>query len=389
MKNIIYNGCDLLGTQKADALLAGRRLGLVTNMSGVTRIGNQLRTTASVMAEKYNLAALFGPEHGIRGAAQAGGSDGDSYLDPETGVPVYDLFSKKASETDELLSGLDALVFDIQDIGVRYYTYQYTMLSAMKLAVAANLPFIVLDRINPQNGLRVFGNLIEGNCLSGVGAVKGLPAVPGMTIGELARMFNELPGVSCELSVLACEGWRRAFDADDTNHLFVPPSPNMPALDTVYLYPGTCFFEGTNLSEGRGTTKPFEVFGAPWLEPQAVIDRINVLPSETRERFSGVVFRPCAFTPTFHKYQGELCQGIQLHLADRANCDAYTLGLYLICIIRDMYPDVCSFSRFLPHLVGTRRVLRSNFDPAAYLAQARREVADFLPVRDKYLIYDN
>ncbi|MBQ7983424.1 MAG: DUF1343 domain-containing protein, partial [Clostridia bacterium] len=294
MKQRVYNGCDLLDTAAAKALLAGRRLGLITNMSGVTR---ELKTTSSCLHRRYDVRALFGPEHGIRGAAQAGGHDTQALTDPETGIPVYDLFGGAAREqTAEVLSSLDAVVFDIQDIGVRYYTYQYTMLDAMKLCRDAGIPFIVLDRINPLGGVRVLGNRMEADCTSGVGAVPGQPATAAMTVGERARWYNETMQLHTEIAVLPCEGLTRQTCMEDTDLLFVPPSPNMPTLDAVYLYPGTCFFEGTNLSEGRGTTKPFELFGAPWLEPERVTDAVSALHGDAGEAFSGLVLRPCSFT---------------------------------------------------------------------------------------------
>lgn len=387
MKHTVYNACDLLDTAAAKKLLSGRRLGLVTNMSGVTR---ELKTTSSAMKQQYDLCALFGPEHGIRGAAQAGGHDDASFCDPETGVPVYDLFAHgdAREKTAQVLSSLDAVVFDIQDIGVRYYTYQYTMLDAMRICKNAGIPFFVLDRINPLGGVRVEGNRIDADCTSGVGAVPGQPAAAGMTVGELALWYNDHMDVHADVSVLRCEGWRREMSFDDTDLLFVPPSPNMPTTDAVFLYPGTCFFEGTNLSEGRGTTKPFELFGAPWMEPERVLDALYALPAGAHETFAGIVFRPCAFTPTFHKHAGTLCGGLQLHVRDRAACDMYAVGLYLLDVLRGQYPDICEFSRFLPHLVGTNAVLDPAFDTAAYLSSQREGIRAFYDERRPYLLYE-
>ena len=386
MKHTVYNACDLLDTASAKSLFAGRRLGLITNMSGVTR---DLKTTSSAMKKQYDLCALFGPEHGIRGAAQAGGHDNEIFCDPETGVPVYDLFAhgETRQQAKAALSSLDAVVFDIQDIGVRYYTYQFAMLDAMRICKNAGVPFIVLDRINPLGGVRVEGNCIDADCTSGVGAVHGQPAVAGMTIGELALWFNDHMDVHADVQILPCEGWRREMTFDDTDLLFVPPSPNMPTTDTVFLYPGTCFFEGTNLSEGRGTTKPFELFGAPWMESQRVLDALYALPSEARETFAGIVFRPCAFTPTFHKHAGTLCGGLQLHVRDRASCDMYAAGLYLLDVLRKLYPEKCEFTRFLPHLVGTNAIMDVDFDAASYLASQKSKIAAFCAERKPYLIY--
>ena len=271
---------------------------------------------------------------------------------------------------------------------VRYYTYQYTMLDAMRICKQAGVPFIVLDRIDPLGGVRVEGNLIDRDCTSGVGAVYGQPAVAGMTVGELAGWYNDHLSVGADISVLPCQGWRREMSFDDTDLLFVPPSPNMPTTDAIFLYPGTCFFEGTNLSEGRGTTKPFELFGAPWMEPERVLDALHALPPEAKDTFAGIVFRPCAFTPTFHKHVGTLCGGLQLHVRDRAACDMYAVGLYLLDVLRKLYPDVCEFTRFLPHLVGTNAVMDADFDAAAYLASQKKPLSEFCEMREKYLIYD-
>jgi len=384
MKHIVYNACDRLDSAEARALLSGRRLGLITNMSGVTR---ELRTTASAIAKLYSLAALFGPEHGIRGAAQAGGHDAADTIDSETGVPVYDLFGKHKAAAEAVLAALDAVVFDIQDIGVRYYTYQFTLLDAMRLAAKHGVPMIVLDRTNPIGGVNIQGNRIDADCISGVGAVVSQPAVCGMTIGELAQWFNAHLAVGAEISVLRCEGWQREMWFDDTDLLHVPPSPNMPSLDANILYPGTCFFEGTTLSEGRGTTKPFELFGAPWMDPARVIDAMYALPAEAREAFSGLVMRPCAFTPIFHKHQGELCGGIQLHVRDRHALDMYAAGLYFLQVLRELYPAECTFREGLARLVGTKQVLADDFDAAAYLASQKPGIAAFAAERAEYLLY--
>ena len=384
MKAKVYNGCDLIDSTEAKALLCGKQLGLITNMSGVTR---ELKATSAILNEKYCLKALFGPEHGIRGAAQAGGHDGSGAIDSETGVPIYDLFGKGRTEAEKVFASLDAVVFDIQDIGVRYYTYQFTLLDSMRLAAKSNIPLIVLDRINPIGGINICGNRIDEDCVSGVGAVVSQPALCGMTMGELALWFNSHLSVCADISVVRCEGWERDMWFDDTDLLFVPPSPNMPSLDTNILYPGTCFFEGTTVSEGRGTTKPFELFGAPWLNPNKVIDAMYSLPLEAKETFSGIVMRPCAFTPTFHKYAGELCSGIQLHVKERNAIDAYATGLYLLKVISDLYPAECIFNESLARLVGTKKVFSKDFDVASYLASQKAGLESFKEERKAYLLY--
>ncbi|MBP3323908.1 MAG: DUF1343 domain-containing protein [Clostridia bacterium] len=384
MKRKVYNGCDLIDSFEAKALLSGKKLGLITNMSGVTR---ELKATSKALSEKYCLKALFGPEHGIRGAAQDGGHDGNGATAPETKVPIYDLFGPGKAEAQQIFSTLDAIVFDIQDIGVRYYTYQFTLLDSMRLAAKAKIPLIVLDRINPLGGVNIRGNRIDEDCVSGVGAVVSQPALCGMTMGELALWFNSHLSIGADISVIRCDGWTRDIWFDDTDLLFVPPSPNMPSLDTNILYPGTCFFEGTAVSEGRGTTKPFELFGAPWMNPNKVIDAMYSLKSEAKETFSGIVMRPCAFTPTFHKYAGELCGGIQLHVRDRNALDAYALGLYLLQVIRELYPNECTLNESLARLVGTKKVFSKDFDTYEYLISQKADLESFKEERKPYLLY--
>lgn len=376
----VRNGCDRLCSDEARTLLAGRKLGLITNASGVTR---ELRTTSSELVRLgYDLRALFGPEHGVRTAMQAGYSENAVYTDPETGVPVYDLFgsAEEQEKAHTAMRELDIILFDIQDIGVRYYTYQYTMAREMRFCAEAGLPFAVLDRVNPLGGVRVDGNVLEAGCESFVGMFS-IPARPGMTVGELARYFNTEENIGCSLYVIPCEGWSRELYFDDTDLPFVLPSPNMPTLDTVIVYPGTCFLEGTALSEGRGTTKPFELFGAPWLDTDALLDAAKDIPT------GGFLLRPCAFTPVFSKHAGTLCNGVQVHVTDREAFDAYVFGLYLLVILRRLHPDKCAFSKGLPHLVGTQKILDPAFDPAAYLAEQEKERRAFAEKRKPYLLY--
>ncbi len=387
MKYKVYNGCDLLDTTEAKALLCNKKLGLMTNMSGVSR---NLKLSTVEIALKYNLCALFGPEHGISGINQANGFDKDVYNDPETGIPVYDLFGgdgKVPADTEKVISELDTLVVNIQDIGIRYYTYQFAMLECMKICAKNNIEMVVLDRINPLGGVNVSGNRMEADCVCGVGAVESQPALSGMTIGELALWFNARLNICAKISVLKCDGWERSMWFDDTDLLFVPPSPNMPSLETAILYPGTCFFEGTNLSEGRGTTKPFELFGAPWLDSQRVLDALEDLPASAKESFDGIVFRKCSYTPTFSKYSGEVCFGLQLHLRDRNAVDMYAAGLYLVHTVKHLYPDKFEYKRTMPLLTGTKKSIQPDFVPWEYVNEQKNGISDFLREREPYLLY--
>ena len=321
------------------APLRGLRVGAILNP---TSLDEALRHDVDLLhgparAHGVALAALFGPEHGVRGDVQ--------YLeevaaarDARTGLPEHSLYGKDfASLTprDEDLRGLDALVFDIQDVGARYYTYLATMGLAMQAAVRNKLRFVVLDRPNPIGGVAVEGGVVQPGFESFVG-LWPVSARHGLTAGELAQMLNAPApggfGLGCDLHVVALQGWTRERLFPQTGLRWVMPSPNMPTVDTALVYPGMCLLEGTNLSEGRGTTRPFELFGAPWLDGAALADALE------RERLPGVRFRPCAFTPTWDKHRGARCQGVQLHLDDAQAIDAVRLGVAAIVHARAQAP---------------------------------------------------
>ncbi|MBL8953372.1 MAG: DUF1343 domain-containing protein, partial [Myxococcaceae bacterium] len=288
----VRTGLDVWSAQ-GFAALKGLRVGAIVNPTSVDHHFTHLADLLA-KADGVKLAALFGPEHGVRGEAQYMEAVDDVARDRKTSVPVYSLYGhtyESLSPKPEWLDGLDALVFDIQDVGSRYYTYIYTMALAMKAAAKKKLVFYVLDRPNPIGLKHVEGNGIGERYKSFVG-LYSLPNRHGMTAGELARYFNQEEGLHCELHVAACEGLTRDLTWPDMGRHFVPPSPNMPTVDTALVYPGMCFGEGTNVSEGRGTCRPFEQFGAPWLDGSAVASALNALS------LPGVLFRPVAFTPT-------------------------------------------------------------------------------------------
>ena len=272
------------------------------------------------------LAALFAPEHGVWGAPQ------DLILvgherDPLTGLRVTSLYGERREPTEAMLRGLDILVIDLQDVGARYYTYQWTMALAMRACARAGVRVLVLDRPNPLGGELVEGNVPDPAYASFVGLYP-LPARPGLTIGELAHYLNARHALGADLEVVAMRGWRRRMLWEDTGLPWVPPSPNMPTLDTARVYPGGCLIEGTNLSEGRGTTRPFEWVGAPWLDAHAYAEGLEA------ERLPGVVFRPARFQPTFQKHAGRLCGGVQIHVTDRARFKPFLTGLAVIAVAR-------------------------------------------------------
>ena len=312
-----------------DALLKslrGLRVGAILNP---TSIAPDFRHLADVLHEAKVLAALFGPEHGVRGDAQYLEEVADS-RDGRTGVPEHSLYGKDfASLTprDEHLEGLDALLFDVQDVGSRYYTYLATMGLAMRAAARRKLPFFVLDRPNPIGGAAVEGGVVQKGFESFVGLF-AVCARHGLTAGEYARFVN--PG--CELHIAQMEGWRREMLFADTGLCWVMPSPNMPTVDTALVYPGMCLFEGTNLSEGRGTTRPFEIFGAPWLDGEKLAQDL------AREGIEGVAFRPCSFTPTWDKHKGQRCHGVQAHILEPRRLQPVRLGVAAIVHARAQDP---------------------------------------------------
>ncbi|MCM2254043.1 MAG: DUF1343 domain-containing protein [Vicinamibacteria bacterium] len=299
----------------------GLRLGLIANPTSVT--ADLEHAALALQREKQiKLTALFGPEHGIWADAQDLIEVEDS-KDAKTGLPVYSLYGKTRVPTAAMLEKVDALVFDVQDVGSRYYTFIYTMLHAMEACAAHGKRLIVLDRPNPLGGTGVDGNVLDPGYSSFVG-MHTLAARHGMTVGELALMFRAERALHADLAVVEMRGWKRGMHWEDTGLPWVLPSPNMPTVDTAFVYPGGCLIEGTNLSEGRGTTRPFELVGAPWLDPWKLAKEME------REKLPGVAFRPTYFTPTFHKHADKACAGVQVHVTDRGRFDAFLCYLLLI-----------------------------------------------------------
>jgi uncharacterized protein YbbC (DUF1343 family) len=277
------------------------------------------------------LVALFGPEHGLQGAAQAGEVVATA-TDERTGLPVYSLYGETRAPTPEMLADLDVLLFDVQDAGTRYFTYPSTLLLVLRAAAAVGLKVVVLDRPNPLGGKAVQGNVLDPAFTSFVGA-HPVAIRHGLTLGELALLVNDEAGVGADLAVVPAAGWRRSQWYDETGLPWVPPSPNLPHLAAVALYPGTCLLEGTNVSEGRGTTQPFELCGAPWIDGERLRALlVERLPAAVRPR-------RCAFVPAYSKHAGEVCEGVALHVFDRAALDPVAVGVQLIFALRDLYPE--------------------------------------------------
>ena len=326
MKAHVLSGLD--GISRFDDLLQGKRVGLMTNPTG---IDHQLRSSIDILNERYRLSALFGCEHGVRGDAQAGDRV-DTYTDAQTGVTVYSVYGKSDRMTREMLDAFDVLVFDIQDVGARFYTYLYSLSYAMEECAKAGKTVLVLDRINPIGGIRRGGTILDLRFRSFVGDYE-LPTQTGLTIGEYARYIRHYLKLDLDLHVAPLTGWSRGMYLDDTDLPWVAPSPNCQSLATALVYIGTCVFEGVNVSEGRGTTQPFELIGSPWINAAALEKRMAALD------MPGLHFRRASFKPTFSKYQNELCHGVQVHITDREKADVFLGGLKLLETIRDMYPE--------------------------------------------------
>jgi uncharacterized protein YbbC (DUF1343 family) len=301
-------GLEKLLQEKKD-LLRGVRVGLVCNQASVD---HNYHHAADLLHEHpdVNLRALFGPQHGIRGDVQDNMVETEHGIDRKTGVPVYSLYSETREPTEAMLRDVDVIVFDMQDVGCRIYTFVYTLANCMRAARKFGKRVVVCDRPNPISGSGVAGNVLEPEYASFVGQFS-IPTRHGMTVAELARMFNDHFSLDSEIEVVPMDGWQRKFWHDQTNAPWVLPSPNIPTLDSATVFPGTVHFEGTQISEGRGTTRPFELIGAPYIDPDDYALQLNNLG------LAGVYFRSCAFQPTFQKHGGVTCGGVQIHVTDR------------------------------------------------------------------------
>ncbi|WP_405986546.1 exo-beta-N-acetylmuramidase NamZ domain-containing protein [Streptomyces sp. NBC_00872] len=365
-------------------LLSGQSVGLVTNPTGITR---DVRHVVDVMHgdDRVDLAAVFGPEHGFRGTAQAGGSEG-RHDDPATGLPVYDTYLKSGQALADIFtgSGVDTVVFDIQDAGARFYTYIWTLYDCMEAAALAGKRFVVLDRPNPVTGRAALGPVLQREFATFVGR-EPISQAHGMTVTELALLFNgEFLAEPVELTTVTMSGWRRSDFFDATGLPWVPPSPNMPTPDTALVYAGTCLFEGTNLSEGRGTTRPFELLGAEGID-RTWAEAANAL------ELPGVRFREAYFAPTFSKFQGKTIGGVQLHVHDRTLFDPVRTGIALLVTAKRSWsgfawrPD-----NWIDKLTGSTRV-RTLIDAGAGTDEVvdawQDELAAFRRVRRGYLLY--
>jgi uncharacterized protein YbbC (DUF1343 family) len=365
-------------------LFENKRIGLMTNPTGMS---SDFKSTINILHEKTQLVSLFGPEHGVRGDLQAG-VHFDSYVDDETHCKVYSVYGKLKAPSDVMLKDIDVFCFDIQDVGARFYTFIYSMAYAMEACAKNGVKFIVFDRPNPLGGLDVEGNILDIEYRSFVGYY---PIVEryGLTIGELAMFFNDQYNIQCDLTVIPMTGWKRNMLFKDLNIPWILPSPNMPTYNTTFAYLATCYFEGTNLSEGRGTTKPFEIIGAPWFKSEVVINELMQL------KLKGVSFRKIYFTPTFSKFNQILCEGIELLITNEKSFEPVKLGIHLLHIIKKNHEE---FNILEPYKKGRHRMIEFLLGDSFYtskvlpineiIAKIQIDSQAFKQLKGKYHIYE-
>jgi uncharacterized protein YbbC (DUF1343 family) len=397
----VATGLDVLVSDRLD-LLRGRRVGVLCHPASVT--SDLIHVVDRLIAAGVRPARLFGPEHGVRGEAQdmVGVDDG---RDTRTGIPVTSLYGEtfeSLTPTATELEGLDVLVIDLQDVGSRYYTYVWTMALALGAAARSQVAVVVLDRPNPLGGVAIEGGTVQERCASFVG-LGAVPVRHGLTIGEVARLVAAgMPWgaarfarpLDCDLTVVAARGWRRSMVFAETGLPWVMPSPNMPTLDTAIVYPGTVLFEGTNVSEGRGTTRPFELTGAPWVTDERFADALNA------RRVPGVHFRATVFEPTFHKHAKATCGGVQIHVTDRGSFAPVLAGILLTEAFRAADPSRFEWRQppyeyeytLLPFdiLCGTsetREQIEAGVKAEEIARSWQSSVAEFERLRERFLLY--
>jgi uncharacterized protein YbbC (DUF1343 family) len=389
MAMMVRLGSDLL---LASRRLTGQRVGIVCNHASIDR-GFLHIVDRLAAADHLTLAAIFGPQHGFRSDVQDNMIETPHRSDPGRRVPIYSLYSETREPTAEMLNGVDALVIDLQDVGARIYTYIYTMANCMRACARHRIPVIVCDRPNPIGGVDVEGARLMPGFESFVGQFS-IPMRHGMTIGELARLFNDAFSIGAELEIVAMEGWRRTMYADQTGLPWVMPSPNMPTLDTAIVYPGTVLFEGIMLSEGRGTTRPFELVGAPWIDAERFARDMNALG------LAGVYFRPAVFEPTFQKYAKQACGGCQIHVTARHLFKPVLVGVALAGMFRRSDPAQFAW-RQPPYeyehdkmpidILAGSDTLRTQIEadvPATEIAASwRADEEAFRILRERFLLY--
>ncbi len=373
-------------------LVRDAKVGLICNQASVD---HDFRHAADLLHKHpdVDLRALFGPQHGIRGDVQDNMIETEHAADPQTGLPIHSLYSETRAPTEGMLEDLDVLVFDMQDVGCRIYTFAYTMANSMIAARRFGKKVIVCDRPNPISGEHVEGNVLEPRHASFVGQF-AIPTRHSMTLGELAKLFNEHFGLGCDLDVVKMDGWERSHWLDQTDAPWVMPSPNIPTLDSATVFPGTVHFEGTQLSEGRGTTRPFELVGAPYVDPEKYARNLN------ERELPGVYFRSCIFRPTFQKHAEISCGGVQVHVLDREKFEPVITGITMVKIAYELYPNEFRWKE-PPYeyvydrnpfdvIAGTssiREAIEAGSSIAALEESWKEDLEVFRRVRESYLLY--
>jgi uncharacterized protein YbbC (DUF1343 family) len=391
-KAIVRIGLDTL-EKTWPRKLNGARVGLLVHPASVNR---RLEHAVAIFmkSKKFILKALLGPQHGIYGETQDNMIEWEGFHDCHMGLPVFSLYGRTRKPEQTMLEHIDALVIDLQDVGARYYTFIWTMENCMQACTEMNKSIVILDRPNPLGGHKIEGPVLVEAYASFVGQ-RPLPVRHGMTIGEIGNYLWSTFYSSLDFHVIPMQGWKRTFWFDSTHLPWVMPSPNMPTLDTAVAYPGACLLEGTNISEGRGTTRPFEIFGAPFIEPEPLIKRLKEF------NLRGVIFRPLYFQPTFQKYAGSACGGAQLHITHREQFKPFTTGVAILKAVRDLYPKHFSWKQPpyeyetekmpIDILAGTKR-LRQDLErgePLDRMEEWWHEQSDQFNKehRKKYLLY--
>ena len=392
MSSIVRTGIDLID-KRWPAKFRSANIGLLLHPASIA--GNFSHSAdICLRSKKFRVSALFGPQHGIRGETQDNMIEWNSFRDRKTGTPVYSLYGNMRKPSPEMLSNIDIMVIDLQDIGARYYTFIWTMALVMEACEEQNKAVVILDRPNPINGKAIEGPVLKPEYSSFVG-LKRLPVRHGMTIGEIGLYFKDAFYHKLPVEIISMQGWKRDMWFDKTGLPWVLPSPNMPTLETATVYPGICLLEGTNMSEGRGTTRPFEIFGAPYIDPELLTQELE------DRRLPGVIFRPLHFIPTFQKHAGKLCGGAQLHITDRERFRPFKTAAAILKAVHDRYPNKLRWNnppyeyekKLLPIdiLAGTDR-FRKDIEQSTPLesmeAWWQTELRDFdRNIRRNYLLY--
>ncbi len=371
---MIKTGLDNISS--VDALLKDARVGLMTNPTGVDA---NMRSAIDIINEKYKLGALLACEHGVRGACPAG-ERVSTFVDKKTGVTVYSCFGESTHLSEEMLDAFDVMVYDIQDVGARFYTFIYSLSDAMQDCAKAGKPVVVLDRPNPLGALTTQGTLLDERLSSFVGRFE-MPTRYALTPGEFALWAKAHMGLKLELRISPLEGWTRGMYYDETGLKFVPPSPNISTLHAAFVYPGTCIFEGSNVSEGRGTALPFELIGAPFIDGEKLARRMNELS------LPGFFFREAYFTPSCSKHTGQLCAGVQIYLTDRAKANAPEMGLYLMDSVREISGGACELSGFIDRLLGTDDYRLGRLDAKELIEREKAKVAAWQERSKAFYLY--